>query len=477
MPGRIRGKENAMERCESLENLPCALFCCREDEPLTLTYMNERFLELTGYTRSELAALGNSLAALIPPSDLKVLRGGGRSSDGGRPGEVEYRLRRRDRSVLWLSERSRRLPDGGFLCAAMDITARIKDIELLKSRADKDSLTGLLNRMAFQEQATEYLTGPDSRPSAVLILDVDDFKEINDVCGHLTADTVLIEMAAALRRSFRLRDLVGRIGGDEIMVLLKDIESPDDVSKKIRAAQAAVAKCGVRLQLERPVTCSVGAAMAPLDGTDFSELYRKADEALYQVKAAGKNGLMLYQNLQAQNTLPYCHKRTDIDSDRELSPSSADSLIGHVFKLLFESAGPAPDPLERLLHIIGRKLDASAVCLLEPGEGDLLQVSHEWLAESVTMSWRVLPLKALPREEPERVFARTTQQLPPALSNLTSPGVKCLLGCRLELNGRFLGCLLAADCAAPHLRWTEDQTALLARLSRLIELYIATHTL
>lgn len=475
-----------MERCETafgpMENLPCALFCCQEDEALTLTYMNQRFLELTGYSRSELAALGNSLAALILPADLKVLRGGGRSSDGVRPGQVEYRIRRRDRSVLWLSERSRRLEDGGgFLCTAADITAKMKDIEILKNKADKDSLTGLLNRMAFQEQATEYLTGPDSRPSAVLILDIDDFKEINDVCGHLTADTVLIEMAAALRRSFRLRDLVGRIGGDEIMVLLKDIQSPEAVSKKIRAAQAAAAKCGVRLQLERPVTCSVGAAMSPEDGTDFSELYRKADEALYQVKAAGKNGLMLYQNLQAQSTDPYCHKRTEIDSDRELSPSAADSLIGHVFRLLFErSAAPdaaLPDPLERLLHIIGRKLDAGAVFLLEPAEGGLLQVSHEWLSEDVTMSWRVLPLKALPREEPGRVFAKTTQQLPPALANLTSPGVKCLLGCRLELNGRFLGCLLAADCAAPHLRWTGDQTALLARLSRLVELYIAAPTL
>ena len=131
-----------------------------------------------------------------------------------------------------------------------------------------------------------------------MILDMDNFKGINESYGHHFGDNVLIQAAKTLKSVFRSDDVLGRIGGDEFVIFMKDIDSRGKVEER------AVQVCERFSSLFDPsldVTCSIGIAMYPDHGTDNRELYQNADKALYQAKRFGKNMYMVYDTLNSGN--------------------------------------------------------------------------------------------------------------------------------------------------------------------------------
>lgn len=153
----------------------------------------------------------------------------------------------------------------------------------LSELALRDPLTGLLNRRSLEARLHDDIEA--SRRSncecVVVILDVDDFKRVNDVAGHLVGDAVLERVATTLSQVAREIDLVGRLGGDEFVMMFNRTIS-GDARSVVRRLSSELRRNGLR--------CSVGAAMFPRDGNNVVELLRAADRALYRVKAAGKNG-------------------------------------------------------------------------------------------------------------------------------------------------------------------------------------------
>ena len=151
-----------------------------------------------------------------------------------------------------------------------------------KELATRDPLTSLLNRRAFGEQVEAALeTVRPSRSLAYVLVDVDDFKRINDAHGHAHGDTVLKIVASTLARSSRAQDVVGRFAGDEFVALLVDVDA--------ETAQTLVARISADFRAAG-LRCSLGAALYPQDGRDAPTLFSAADRALYATKAAGKNG-------------------------------------------------------------------------------------------------------------------------------------------------------------------------------------------
>lgn len=162
----------------------------------------------------------------------------------------------------------------------------------LKSKADHDVLTGLLNRGGFEvlfEKAVH-----SGRRGAFMIVDVDNFKSINDTYGHETGDKALKHMANVLMESFRSGDLIGRYGGDEFMTWMPGIDEShvEYVGNRVR---------DINKRLAEPVdgvpalSTSVGVLIKPAGKrTDFSDTFRKADKALYYVKEHGKQGCCIY---------------------------------------------------------------------------------------------------------------------------------------------------------------------------------------
>jgi diguanylate cyclase (GGDEF)-like protein len=173
-----------------------------------------------------------------------------------------------------------------------DVDTQKREELTLKDQLRMDTLTGVLNRSAFLEAANAVLQRPPlSGLHALVMVDVDHFKQINDRFGHGYGDRVLARICDLLRNALRADDLVGRIGGDEFVLLLKNVTSADALQAKI---DSLCEQLNQRISDTVCVSCSFGAAVCPQDGADFDALYNKADTALYAAKEAGRNCTRVY---------------------------------------------------------------------------------------------------------------------------------------------------------------------------------------
>ncbi|MBV4545304.1 sensor domain-containing diguanylate cyclase [Pseudomonas triticicola] len=164
----------------------------------------------------------------------------------------------------------------------------------LLSLATHDGLTGVYNRRRFDEKITEYslLSRRTGRPFALLLIDADHFKRINDSHGHAVGDEVLQQLATLIQNSVRSTDFVARYGGEEFAVLLPEVTQPDTpevVAEKIRAAVAEAQFPGVGI-----VTVSIGLGLADPADNNHTTLIKRADQQLYQAKAAGRNQIAFH---------------------------------------------------------------------------------------------------------------------------------------------------------------------------------------
>lgn len=185
------------------------------------------------------------------------------------------------------------------LCVAKDIHYKklqeIKEQKLLY-RAEIDGLTKICNAKTLKERIDAQLLWCDQldKQQIMLLLDLDNFKAVNDTLGHSVGDQTLIDVARILTERFRSSDIVGRLGGDEFVVLLKDVTNFDSVrpllNNLLEDLRLTYTKDGQSVN----VSVSIGAVVAPTEGKTFDELYQKADKALYYVKRGSKNNYCNY---------------------------------------------------------------------------------------------------------------------------------------------------------------------------------------
>lgn len=164
----------------------------------------------------------------------------------------------------------------------------------LESKADTDQLTGLNNKIATERKIREYIAENPGGMAVMVILDVDNFKKINDTMGHSFGDEVLRSLGHQLRVMFRVSDILGRAGGDEFILLLKNLKDDAAVEKEGRKLEDFFHQFEVGEYVKYSVTASLGAAVFPRDAATFEDLYKAADAALYTAKRRGKNQLAFY---------------------------------------------------------------------------------------------------------------------------------------------------------------------------------------
>jgi diguanylate cyclase (GGDEF)-like protein len=190
---------------------------------------------------------------------------------------------------------SRRSPDGGWATTFEDVTERSRFEARIEHLAHFDALTDLPNRTLFQRHAEKMLARLRDVPFAILYIDIDEFKSINDSLGHLIGDEFLREVAQRLRGCVCGNDFVARLGGDEFAVVQYGAGSEDEVSRLIEAVYGALRapfECrGHRLNGD----ASIGVALAPRDGTDLLGLLKSADFAMYAAKAAGRRTYRFFE--------------------------------------------------------------------------------------------------------------------------------------------------------------------------------------
>ncbi len=182
----------------------------------------------------------------------------------------------------------------GIIALINDVTEQQLLKQDLEKRTQLDTLTELLNKRSTENHIRMILepAEKDWEYGALLMIDVDDFKQTNDTLGHAAGDRVLAEIARVIRKSFRFLDVTGRIGGDEFMVFLRDIPNAEAACHSAERFQQRIAEAfkpsGSRVSL------SIGIALYPQHGATFDALYQAADQALYSVKKNGKGLCRLY---------------------------------------------------------------------------------------------------------------------------------------------------------------------------------------
>jgi len=289
--------------------------------------VNEALCEMLGYTREELTNM--TWADLTHPDDLsenlvqfdRILSG---ELDEY---SIENRFIRKDGTIVHVrrSPRAVRKADGSldYIVAWVDdITRRKQDEQQIQQLAHFDLLTGLPNRALFTDRISHALNSAHRSNTnlAVMFLDLDHFKNVNDNLGHRVGDALLVEIAKRLKSAMREEDTVSRLGGDEFILLLPntDADGAAHVAEKLLERVAGLCKIE---QHELVVTPSIGIAMYPDDGLDFESLSQCADVAMYRAKHDGRNNYKFFtaemqthsaRILQLENALRYALARGEL---------------------------------------------------------------------------------------------------------------------------------------------------------------------
>lgn len=208
------------------------------------------------------------------------------TNDGG---YTYYWIRITARIFFWEEDKSVRM-----LVYRQNIDCEKRREIVMAEKMQRDSLSGLYNKAATQELIRRLLAEHPERMYAFFILDIDDFKLVNDTFGHAMGDQVIADFAGKIKRQFRESDIVGRIGGDEFVVFVP-IPSKEWLEKKVEALSQSLRYEFSQGEKHSSITSSIGVAISPEDGENFETLYQNADGALYQAKEGGKNRYTFYE--------------------------------------------------------------------------------------------------------------------------------------------------------------------------------------
>ena len=298
-----RALREAEEKYRTLvEQIPAATYIDNVDAVNSPVYTSPQMEEILGYAPEEWQENPNLWTEILHPDDReRVLAEVRRTSETGDPFKIEYRMFSRDGRVVWVRDEAVLLQDEEgvpryWQGVMFDITERKNLEERLSYHAFHDALTGIPNRMLFTNRLDHALAREDRREDsmALLFLDLDNFKAINDSLGHEAGDGLLVAVAGRLTSSVRPADTVARLGGDEFAILLENVAGD---------WEAAVTASRLEDELRAPfmvngheifVTASIGVVPRISYGNEAQELLRDADLAMYQAKENGRDRYEVY---------------------------------------------------------------------------------------------------------------------------------------------------------------------------------------
>mgnify|MGYP002765946708 FL=1 len=288
-----------------MKNVPFGLVVSGEGRERKVYYVNQMAYHMLGYTREEYIKKVQGGWSRFLDIDLReVMRDHHEEILTGEPFELTALTETKDGNKKWLSFRvmvSMELKPVSYITIT-DVTEKVeknrryaREREYLKDCAARDSMTRLLNRGTMEERIKEELEAVEEGQNyAYIALDLDNFKQINDMYGHWAGDSIIMGISNILREVYGNNARIGRMGGDEFAVFIPDVKDrvqiqsqADEVLHRLRLQKEMIGMA------EEP-TASIGIAFGPEDGRSFRELYHRADEALYQVKKEEKNSIAIY---------------------------------------------------------------------------------------------------------------------------------------------------------------------------------------
>ena len=268
-----------------------------------ILYVSPACERVSGYSQADFYADKDLLSRIIHPDDAECYAAHQQQCGLHDEASVSFRIIHKSGRVLWIAHGCRTVPSGNG--HSMGRRANNRDVTELKAAEDlasqlayTDSLTDLPNRRMLQIRLDQCLSQAQRfhRSLAVMFLDLDRFKEINDRYGHEIGDGLLIEVARRLCTSIRTGDTVARPGGDEFIILLPEISCVAQAERVAKKILHTLESPMLIHQQALSITASVGIAVLPVDAlTDGRTLLKMADTAMYVIKGSGRNGYHLYR--------------------------------------------------------------------------------------------------------------------------------------------------------------------------------------
>ncbi|MDL2225630.1 diguanylate cyclase [Eubacteriales bacterium OttesenSCG-928-M02] len=406
--------------------------------------------------------------------------------------ETEFRIKKADGSYIWCrlkvstlyDEEGRPIRAVGVI---VNVDEAVRQSQLLMAKAELDTFTGLYNKASFQQYVAAYMRDHGEREQhSLFIIDVDNFKVVNDRVGHLGGDAVLLDLAAAIPKLFRGSDLVGRIGGDEFAVFVKEIPSRAFLEQKGQEILEAIQNIAILGDEAYALSCSVGIAVFPDDGTDFNEIYRKADVALYEAKERGKNQCAIYDGEMEKTRAAAMQdgSKTAISDtiDTQARPEMfLDGMTEYIFRVMY-NADDLDHAIRLILEIIGRYYDVSRVYIFE-NEDDARYCSntYEWCNDGVEPAIDNLQNLSYVDDlddcmsffdEDGVFYCEDVENLPPRVRAILEPqGIYSMLQCAIKDNGDWKGLIGFDECRKNRV-WLKEQVDTLSFIADILAAYL-----
>ncbi|MEG1549385.1 MAG: diguanylate cyclase [Ruthenibacterium sp.] len=426
-------------------------------------------------------------AYFFHPDDKKaVIQAMDDSSENGTT-SYEARLRREDGSFLWaridlnlvLDEFGAPMHLIGFMS---DIDAIKKQAERLENKVQTDPMTGLYNKIAMSTLANKTLQESPNARHALLVLDIDNFKGINDTLGHAFGDLVIMEVCTKLKTSFRSNDIVGRVGGDEFSVLIQNVPDTSSVLKKVTELSEMFRQTYAGEKENYKISCSIGIIMIERGEETFESLYRKADAALYQAKRNGKDQFVLYKEEDAE-TYPIVYTRTNDEELQHLKASH--NMEAQIFELLYTSKDFNVS-INMALAAIGQHYHVSRVSIFENDNaenGNEASTSniYEWCNDGVAAAIHNLQnIKLVSNGEAildsfdqnGLLYCNDIHELPPYLRRiLETKAALSTLQVTIVNDEKICGFIGFDDCKE-YRAWTAEEIEKLSFLAKVLSVFL-----
>lgn len=287
-----------------VENVPGVVFRCQFEAPWRVIHISPNIEALTGAAPEEFMSNRVAFGDFIVPEDFVTIEEAIRTALSLHTSyEVEYRMRARNGQTHWVSERGHIFVDGDgkplwLDGVIIDVTERKKAEEAIRNLAFVDTLTNLPNRRFLLDRLRQGLANcrRHGHHGALLFIDLDHFKAVNDTYGHEAGDKLLCEVAQRLRQSVREGDTVARLGGDEFVVMLEELGDTEETAaeKGLAIGEKILAALNEPFEIDGDThqnTPSIGVSCFGAEDERAEDLLRRADAAMYRAKAAGRNRL------------------------------------------------------------------------------------------------------------------------------------------------------------------------------------------
>ncbi|MGL5963802.1 MAG: sensor domain-containing diguanylate cyclase [Fusobacteriaceae bacterium] len=272
------------------EKISCGALVCKNDPYSTIIKANSAFYKMVGYTEKEMIQQFNNRFSSLVIDDLdQILQKVNHAVNSNNVLDYEFRIRTKSGNIMWIHDVATYDSEQDvFNIVIMDITYREHLLNYAYKLSEIDTLSGLLNRGALEKTISNKINTSENLSQAMILIDLDNFKYVNDTLGHQVGDDIIVLVGEKLKKIFFNNEVVGRLGGDEFLIYMNDI-SKNEVEKYIELIKKEMNSSADKISIES----SIGVVFDNFGKYNFTELYKFADIALYNVKNNKKGNFFL----------------------------------------------------------------------------------------------------------------------------------------------------------------------------------------